>query len=102
MPWGLTRFHHSGQSTKISTAALWDLTLRPALDSFHHCPGRGSGRSIVGKDARSQKSARKSHVFKILTYKIFVMKILREILPLEVGKLLILDILHKRGEGGVG
>ena len=52
------------------------------------------------KGARDQKSARKSHAFKILTYKIFVMKILRGVLPVVIGKLLILDILKNRGGRG--
>ena len=53
------------------------------------------------KGARDKKSARKSHAFKILTYKTFVMKILRRISRIEVRKLLILDILrNRRGEGG--
>ena len=47
------------------------------------------------KGARDQKSARKSHAFKIFTYKVFVMKILRGISRVEVGKLLILDIFKK-------
>ncbi len=82
--------------SRLVTSAL---ALDP--DSFHHCPGRGSRRSNIGKNARGQESARKSHAFKILTFKIFVMKILRGISPVEVCKLLILDILKDRGgEGG--
>jgi hypothetical protein len=45
---------------------------------------------------------RKSHAFKILTYKMFVMNILRGILTVKNGKSLILDILQDRGERGVG
>ena len=67
--------------------------LAHSRDSFHHCPGRGSRRSNIGNNARGQNSGRKSHAFKILTYKIFVMKILRGISPVIVAKLLILDIL---------
>jgi len=67
---------------------------------FHHCPGRGSTPSNFDKDAPGQKSARKSHAVKILTYKIFVMKILPGISPLVAGKSLIPDILEKEGEVG--
>ena len=42
-----------------------------------------------------QKSAPKSNAFWILTYKIFVVNILRGISPVVVGKLLIPDILKK-------
>ena len=59
-------------------------------------------RSTIGKDARGQESAPKSHALKILTYKVFVMKILRGISLVEVGKLLIPDILRNRGGRGVG
>jgi hypothetical protein len=53
------------------------------------------------KDARDQKSPRKSHAFKILTCKVFVMNILQKISPVVAAKLLIPDILQKnRGEGG--
>jgi len=74
--------------------------LAPSPNLFHHCPGRGSRRSNISKGARGQKSARKSNAFKILTCKIFVMKILQGISPLEVGKLLILDILQNWGGEG--
>jgi hypothetical protein len=53
--------------------------LAPSSNLFHHCLGGGSRRSNIGKGARGQESARKSHAFKILTDKIFVMKILRGI-----------------------
>ncbi|PYV69762.1 MAG: hypothetical protein DMG97_21030 [Acidobacteria bacterium] len=69
--------------------------MRSIPDSFHHRPGRGRRRSNIDNDARGQESARKSHAFKILTCKIFVMKILRGISRVEVGKLLILDIFKK-------
>jgi hypothetical protein len=75
--------------------------LRTAPDSFHHWPGRGSTRSKIGKGARAGKSARKSYAFKILIYKIFVIRILRGISPVVAGKLLIPDIL-KENTGGEG
>ena len=51
----------------------------------------------------TQEPEPKSHVFKILNFKTFVIKIIRGILPVEFGKLLILDILQKtEGEGGGG
>jgi hypothetical protein len=73
--------------------------LRTALDSFHHCPGSGSTLNKIGSTLPAQKSVPKSHAFKIFTYKIFVMKILRGISAIVVGKLLIPDILKKK-EGG--
>ena len=54
----------------------------------------------LGKDVRGQKSASKSPVFKIFTYKSCVMNILRGILQVMVRKLLILDILQNRGGRG--
>jgi hypothetical protein len=51
---------------------------------------KGVGREI----------ARNSFVVKILTYKAFVLKILRGISPVVAGKSLIPDILGKRGGGG--
>jgi hypothetical protein len=52
-----------------------------------------NSRINSGWDASGQESARKSHAFKILTYKIFVMNILQGISPVKASKLLILDIL---------
>jgi len=43
--------------------------------------------------SRSRELARKCHAFKILTYKLFVMNILRGFRRVVVAKLLILDIL---------
>ena len=61
---------------------------------------------VVGSPQHRQvvpgTSARKSHVFKILTYKSFVVNILQGISRIEVRKSLILDILQNRGGGGVG
>jgi hypothetical protein len=74
--------------------------LRSTPDSFHHCPSRGSSRSNIGKGVRGQESARKSHAFKILTFKVFVMNILRGISLVKVGKLLIPDILQNGGGRG--
>jgi hypothetical protein len=55
-----------------------------------------------GKGAPRPRIGRKSHVFKILTFKVFVMKILRRISLVKVAKSLIPDILEKEGGGGVG
>jgi hypothetical protein len=54
----------------------------------------------MGKDARGRKSTRKSPAFKILTYKLFAMKILQGILQVAAGKSLIPDILRNRGGRG--
>ena len=56
--------------------------------------------AISARTLAVKKSTRKSHAFRILTYKIFVMKILRGISRVEVGKLVILDILKDRGGRG--
>jgi hypothetical protein len=63
-------------------------------------PAEEADSASIGKRARGQKSARKSHVFNILTYKIFVMNILQGISRFEAHKLLILDILTNRGGRG--
>ena len=53
-------------------------------------------------DASGQKPARKSNALKILTDKIFVMKILEGISQTSAPKSLIPDILINRGGEGVG
>jgi hypothetical protein len=56
---------------------------------------REEGRSTPARALCGQDSSRKSHAFKILTYKIFVMNILRGIPQIIAGNLLIPDILQK-------
>ncbi|MGA9759400.1 MAG: hypothetical protein WBQ51_13615, partial [Candidatus Sulfotelmatobacter sp.] len=57
--------------------------------------------AAIGMDASGQKPARKSNALKILTGKIFVMKILERTLQTSAPKSLIPDILINRGgEGG--
>ena len=63
-------------------------------------PAEGVDAAISISRPPVRKSARKSHAFKILTFKVFVMNILRGISPVKVAKLLIPDILQNGGGGG--
>jgi hypothetical protein len=91
---GRSRFFPTRQQPQRNPQARCDICpcARPPIRSII-VPAGEVDAAVPAKDARGQKSARKSHAFNILTYKIFVMKILRGISPVEVGKLLILDIL---------
>ena len=70
--------------------------------SFHNCPRKGSTISMQHSKGVGRDIDHNSFVFWILTYKIFVMKILRGINRVSGGKLLIPDILINRGGSGPG
>jgi len=78
------------------------VTLRSFLVRPIIAQGKAAPSGLQHSKGVGREIARNSFVVKILTYKVFVMKILRGISPLEVGKSLIPDILEKRGGGGEG